>query len=131
MFVQRDENNRVIGLFALFQEGFAEEELADNHPDVLAFLDPPPTIDDYRRAIEAHVDAVAGERNYSSGVSCASYKDSTTPQWAAEASAFIAWRDALWLYVYAELDKVQNAQRPQPTIEAFIAELDPVEWPEI
>jgi len=106
------------------------EEIAKRRADEAVWASQTPTIDDYRFAIEAHVDAVATERNYASGVSCASYKDSTEAQWAAEAATFIAWRDALWLYVYAELDKVQNGQREQPTIEAFIAELEPIAWPQ-
>lgn len=86
-------------------------------------------IDDYRIAIENHVDAVAQSRAYSGGVSLASYVASTNPAWAAEAQAFVAWRDGVWAYAYAELDKVQTGQRPQPTVEAFIGELDPIAWP--
>lgn len=86
-------------------------------------------IDDYRIAIERHVDAVAQSRNYSGGVSLASYVASTNQVWAAEAQAFVAWRDGVWAYAYAELDKVQNGQRPQPTVEEFIDELDPIVWP--
>lgn len=130
MFVQRDEDDRIIGVFELFQEGYAEEELADDHPDVIAFQNPPLTVDDYSAAIEAHVDEVARERRYSGAVSLASYVNSTVPQWSAEAITFVAWRDTVWLYAYAELEKVQNGQRPQPTIEDFIAELAPIEWPE-
>ena len=83
----------------------------------------------FQFATELHVDAVAAERGYMNGVSCASYKDSTHPEWAAEASAFIAWRDAVWVYAFQELDKVQNDLRPQPTIEEFIGELPVISWP--
>lgn len=41
MFVQR-ENGKIVGVFELPQEGYAEEEIAADHPDVLAFLNPPP-----------------------------------------------------------------------------------------
>ena len=40
-WVQR-EAGRVVGVFASQQEGSAEEELPDDHPDVLAYLNPPP-----------------------------------------------------------------------------------------
>lgn len=88
------------------------------------------TVDDYRLAIQAHVDATAIVRNYDSGTSLASYVASTNPAWAAEAAVFVAWRDAVWTYAYAELDKVLSAEREQPTIEAFIGELPVIEWPE-
>lgn len=95
--------------------------------------EPEPTLEEiierYQWAIEGHVNAVAQERQYSGAVSCASYVNSTNGQWAAEAAAFIAWRDAVYIYAFAELDKVQNGTREQPTIEAFIAELPDIDWP--
>jgi hypothetical protein len=42
MFVQRDGSGKVVGCFAQLQAGYAEEELADEHPDLVAFLNPPP-----------------------------------------------------------------------------------------
>lgn len=41
-YVQRTNEGIVTGLFANPQPGYAEEFLADNHADVLVFLDPPP-----------------------------------------------------------------------------------------
>jgi len=90
----------------------------------------PPTLDDYRIAIQAHIDATAQERQYDSGVSCASYVNSINPLWSAEATAFIAWRDAVWAYAFQELAKVENGEREQPTIDEFLSELPQIEWPE-
>jgi len=93
---------------------------------------PPPTLDDYRQAVQAHIDVTAQQRQYDSGYTCASYVNSTNPQWAAEAQAFIAWRDAVWAYSFAELAKVEDGEREQPTVEQFVAELAaavPMEWP--
>lgn len=128
MFVQRD-NGKIVGLFANQQEGYAEEFLVDEHPEVQAFLNPPPSIEDYKVAIVAHLDATAQERRYDSAVSIATYVGSTNPQWAAEASAFVAWRDEVWAYTYTELDKVLAGEREQPTIEAFLTELPEMVWP--
>lgn len=86
-------------------------------------------VEQFRSAIQAHVDATARDRSYDSGNSLASYTSSTNPAWAAEATAFVAWRDAVWLYAYAELDKVLAGERPQPTVEAFLAELPGIVWP--
>lgn len=114
------------GVFALIDPPMPEHE-APQEPEPA-----PPTLEDYRAAIRAHVDATAQARLYDNAVSCASYLNSTSPIWAAEAQAFVAWRDAVWVYVLAELDKVQSGQREQPTVEQFVAELAaavPMEWP--
>lgn len=86
-------------------------------------------VDVYRLEIQAMIDAKASERQYDSGATLASYVNSTIEQWAAEAQAFVAWRDAVWLYALAELDKVQKAERDQPSVEDFLDELPAFEWP--
>lgn len=85
-------------------------------------------VDVYRLEIQAMIDAKASQRQYDSGATLASYVSSTIGQWAAEAQAFVAWRDAVWLYALAELDKVQNSEREQPSVPDFLAELPPFEW---
>lgn len=98
---------------------------------VVEYTPPPPvlTADDYRREIQSLIDTKAQEKDYDSGATLASYVSSTIPQWAAEASAFVAWRDAVWLHALTELDKVQSGARSQPTIENFLTELPTMEWP--
>lgn len=88
-----------------------------------------PAETDYEAAIQSLVDATATERKFRDGVTMASYVNSTNPQWAAEAIAFVAWRDGVWAYAYSELDKVMTGQRSQPTVEAFLAEIEPINWP--
>lgn len=49
-YVQRDENGKVIGHFALLQyEG--QEALADNHPDLLEYAQPQPTLAEQLNAV--------------------------------------------------------------------------------
>lgn len=83
----------------------------------------------YSNAIQLHIDATAQARQYSDGISLASYDSSTNPIWAAEAQTFIAWRDAVWAYAFTELEKVKNGTRPQPSIEELLAELPVISWP--
>jgi hypothetical protein len=83
----------------------------------------------FQGAVEAHVEATAAERGYSSGASCAGYLNSTIPAWAAEATAFISWRDSVWAHVFAQLALVESGQRPEPTVAALVAELPPIVWP--
>jgi len=92
------------------------------------YTSPPPTDADYTNAIQIHIDRVAQAKNYSDGVSLASYKDSTNSEWAAEATSFIAWRDAVWAYAYQQLAIVSTGQRAQPTVDALIGELPAPPW---
>lgn len=92
-------------------------------------LTPSPGIDDYRLAIDLHVNATARSRDYNDAATLAGYAASTVPPWAVDASAFVAWRDAVWVHTFTELDKVQHGQRPQPSVEDFIAELPVIAWP--
>lgn len=87
-------------------------------------------IEAFRTAIQSHVDTVATSRRYDSAVSLASYVASNNLAWAAEAQAFVSWRDAVWVHAYAEMDKVLNGQRDQPGIAEFIGELPAMVWPD-
>lgn len=130
----------IVMVLAGGEEVIVPDDMANRHRQMIAewealgntiqpYAPPPPTLEDYEESIQNHIDAVAREKRYRHGDACATYVNSPTPQWAAEAQAFIAWRDAVWLYAYAELDKVMNGQREQPTIEEFLAELPEIQWP--
>lgn len=67
------------------------------------------------------VDATARGMGYNSGLSCASYAGSTNPVFAAEAVAFIAWRDAVWAAAIALMAEVQAGTRAAPTEAELIA----------
>lgn len=90
---------------------------------------PPSTITDYENAIQNLVDETAREKQFRDGVTLASYIGSTIPRWAAEAMAFVAWRDNVWRYSYGELAKFQAGQRPQPTVVQFLDEIARIAWP--
>lgn len=128
VFVQR-QDGKIIGIYSNFCEGIAEEELPDDNAEVLAFLNPPPSVSEYQNAVQKHVDDTAVSKQYADGVALATYKDSTVPLWAAQATAFIAWRDQVWTFAYDMLAKVQAGQVPQPTIDELIAELPAITWP--
>lgn len=102
-------------------EQLDEEALAAIDADVLTRR--------FQRAIQRHVDQTAQERDYADGAALAGYVASTVEPWAGEASAFVAWRDAVWLYAFTELSKVQNGERAVPSVTEFIDELPAIEWP--
>jgi hypothetical protein len=99
-------------------------------PDAMPVLGrrPPVTLADYQAAVEVHVAAVAASRGYRSPESCASYAVSTVSAWAAEAAAFIAWRDQVWIKVHETLAAVQGGA-PAPTVAGLIAGLPAMVWP--
>lgn len=94
------------------------------------YVPPSPTQADYVAAIAAHIEATARSRLYDSAVSMATYVTSANAAWAAEAQAFVAWRDAVWAHAYGELAAVQMGQRTQPTVSGFVGELPAIAWPE-
>ena len=89
---------------------------------------PPPTLADYQAAIDAHVEAVARSRAYNGSAACAGYINSTVPAWAAEAAAFVAWRDPVYLGAFAIMGAVQHGA-PAPSITSLVTGLPAMEWP--
>ena len=75
-YVGRDSGGKVKGVFHLRQPGYAEEFLADNHPDVLAFINrapdkagPPLTVEELAAQMikdgtmtQAKIDAIKAAR---------------------------------------------------------------------
>ncbi|CAN7295705.1 hypothetical protein [Neorhizobium sp. LjRoot104] len=88
-----------------------------------------PRVEDYQTAIQSMVDETARAQQFNDGVTLASYVNSTVEPWAAQAQAFVAWRDIVWQYAYAEMSKVQAREREQPTVTAFLGELPEIVWP--
>ncbi|QNP78411.1 hypothetical protein [Agrobacterium tumefaciens] len=128
VYVQRNTQGAIVGLYAHRHEGIADEFLPDNNAEVAAFRNPV-TVLNYENAIQNLVDSTARERQFRDGVTLASYTASTKPKWAAEAQTFVAWRDNVWFYAYGELAKVQAGQREQPTVDEFLTEITPISWP--
>lgn len=84
---------------------------------------------DFKGAFDAHLDAVAQQRQYDNRLTVPAYLGSTNPQWSAEAQAFIAWRDAALIYMFEQLAAVEAGEITAPTVDAFVDGLPPIEWP--
>jgi len=101
---------------------------AGNEPD--PYLPPgqieSPTFADYVVAftagLQAWMEATAHTNAYDSVLSCVSYKDSGVAQFAQDAAAMVAWRDALWRWA-SQWQGGYNGQLPSPipTLEEVIA----------
>ncbi len=69
-------------------------------------------------AVERHVEAQAQALGYASATALTGYLGSTVAPWAAEARAFVTWRDAVWTKVFAV-----SGQEQVLTPDAVIAAL--------
>lgn len=102
---------------------------ADLLPGETFALEPPmPTMADAAAAltvdVQAWLDATARANGYDSLASCISYKDSAVAQWATDATAAIAWRDAVWQACFQwQQDAIANPPAIFPTSEEVIAQL--------
>jgi hypothetical protein len=87
---------------------------------------PSPSFDDYVAAftpgLQAWMERTAQGSAYDSVLSCVSYKDSSVAQFAGDAAAMIAWRDALWQWA-SQWQAGFNGQLPDPipALEDIIA----------
>ena len=101
--------------------------------DPATVLPPQPTIDQIIAALEAavqdYIDSIAKKKGYDSGVSCASYATSTVTAFAADAVAFIAWRDNVWVTCQT-IETTDLAATPPiiPTAAEVIAALPVAPW---
>jgi hypothetical protein len=84
----------------------------------------------YKAAFDAHLDTVAQQRQYDNRLTIVAYLSSTNPAWAAEAEAFIAWRDACLAKMFELQAAAEVGQGRSPTIDEFIMAMPVIEWPE-
>lgn len=98
--------------------------------EIAPYVPPPsPSVAEYTDAVTRHETAVARQRNFDGAVDAASYAQSTSPAYKAEALAFIAWRDAVWAHVETQMAAIQSGQRTAPTVVGLISELPAIQWP--
>lgn len=91
--------------------------------------DPEPTPEAFAAAIQALIDDTARSRGYGDGYGLASYVTSTVATWAAEAKAFVTWRDSVWLYAYAIQAAVADGEANPPSVDELIGKLPAMVWP--
>lgn len=76
------------------------------------------------QAIDARIEGQARALGYNSAAHLAGYATSTVPDWQAEAQAFIAWRDAVWVQAF-KLEGSAKTKRRAPEIAAVLDALPP------
>lgn len=80
-------------------------------------------------AVQAHLDSVAQEKGYDNILSLCTYATSSSPKFAAEGQAGVAWRDEVWQLCYEILAEVETGLVQEPTAEQVIAKLPEFVWP--
>ena len=84
----------------------------------------PYTIEDYNIVVASLVSNKANSLGYFSDEDLISWKYSNVPEWSHEAENFIAWRDSVWAYSLAEMEKFLQGQRAQPSPRELYLELE-------
>lgn len=78
----------------------------------------------YNSSIQGVLDAYAVSLQYDDMNTMVSYVASTNAQFKSDATAAIAWRDAVWTSAYATLAAVEAGTTPAPaSVAAFLATL--------
>ena len=80
-------------------------------------------------AINAHLDAVAGERRYDNRFTC-SLRAGYEGPFQAEGQAFSAWMDACNFTAYTIMAECKAGTRPVPTEAELIAAMPAMVWPD-
>lgn len=92
----------------------------------IATQPPSPTLADFVAqasiALQQKVDGLAQSWGYDNVVSAASYANSTSARFKAEALALIGWRDAVWAWAESQQAAITAGTAPMPAnVAAFVA----------
>lgn len=84
----------------------------------------PLTVEDYRVAVQSHLDTTAQNLGYDSITNAISYADElAVPKFQQEGLALRAWRSLVWDYCYGQLALVEAGEIEAPSIEQIISGL--------
>lgn len=84
----------------------------------------------YEAAVQAVLDTAAKDHGYDSLFTAISYADEpAVPRFQADGQAFRRWRSLVWDYAHTELNAVLTGEKPQPGLDAFLANLPGLEFP--
>lgn len=116
-------------------EGQSQGKVIDFDEEGHPFLaDPvvlPPTVQDFKDAIQLHMDNKAKEYGYDSLGSAVTYaEEPAVPKFQKEGKAFRAWRSQVWDFGYAQMAQVQGGSAPIPTVAELLESLPALVIPE-
>ena len=85
-------------------------------------------ITNYTVAVQNMMDRTAQTRGYDSIFTLCSYSNSTNTKFAAEATAAVKWRDAVWEKCYEIEDVVDAGTIPAPSLEELLKMMPSINW---
>jgi hypothetical protein len=88
----------------------------------------PTTLDPYSVLLGQFLDEVARAKGYDNRVSLLTYKDSTVPGWAEEATTFAEYRDSVFMKAFEVFESFQAGDIQQPSLAEFKAMLPTPPW---
>lgn len=110
-------------------EGADAEAIANWVADYVPPPPPVPTLEDFDRALTAHLDATAQQRRYTDRSTCALRAGYDGP-FRAEGQAFASWMDTCNAFAYSLMADVQAGKQPMPASPAaFVKLLPEMVWP--
>lgn len=80
------------------------------------------TLDDYRRAIQIHLDAKAQERSYDD-IKSAALRAGYPGPFYDEGVKYALWMDLCWVKAYQILDKVTQGKLNQPSVQELLSQM--------
>lgn len=78
---------------------------------------------EFNLAVQEHLNELARKRGYHNLASAISYVLSKVPEYASDARNAHRLRDHVWPYCHLQYKRMQDGDRPIPTVEEFVAEL--------
>ena len=85
-------------------------------------------IQEIKDRVQRLLDDTARQRNYDTGISLASYANSTIDSFKQEALSFIEWRDTVWDTCYHYLDLYKAGEYEFTTVSDFLSLLPTFNW---
>lgn len=89
--------------------------------EILPPIEPAPSLDDYKAAIEAMLQAHAKSLDYISWDRLLAHTSSPDPMWREDGVNAWNWKTDIDRRAYQILDDVQRGKIPQPSISEFLA----------
>ena len=137
MFIDRDENGKIRGVYAR-QQYEGQESVAADNVELLEYFNPTPTPEEaaiayqleITMAIQNLLDTTAQQRDYDDIFTLISYVDDPDPTFDAEGQAAKTWRSAVWTTARQIKADVIAGTRPMPTVEEVLSEMPVFVWPE-
>ena len=99
-------------------------EVEEGEAEILPYVEPLPTQDEYTAAIQKHLDDLAVANGFDSIYTAVTYADEpSVKSFQDHGIAMRAWRSLVWESAYASLASFEERSEPQPSIAEVIAGL--------